>query len=364
MFNEAIINEVLDYTRKAVAVKIEELIKKKQQVKGAYQQLYELLSDYPFRKGKALRPALCISIARAVGGMGQWALLSAAALEMYHNAFLIHEDVEDGSETRRGKDTLHQMIGVPRAVNTGDATNVLALGFLLENLSTVGVTKSLHVMHEVENMARQSVEGQSMELDWVANHSFDLGDKDYFRMCTKKTCWYTFIAPCRIGYIVGNPAWVESDAVSHLSQLTEFGMALGIAFQIQDDLLNLIGSVQKYGKEIGGDIFEGKRTIMLNHVIAHAGKNSAAIKEIIRKPRTQKKTRDVDFVLNEMHRCGSISYGQQLARTYSEKALDLLDKISFLKNDTPLMPGELWECEPVDRRFITELVNYVVMRNV
>jgi geranylgeranyl diphosphate synthase type II len=364
MLNETLINTALDYTRTAVTNKIEELITKKRNVKGAYKELYDLMKDYPFRKGKALRPALCISIARAVGGMGQWALLTGAALEMYHNAFLIHDDVEDESESRRGKETLHQKIGIPRAINTGDATNVLALSFLLENLDTVGVTKALHVMHEIENMARQSVEGQSMELDWIANQKFDLGDNHYFRMCVKKTCWYTFITPCRLGYITGIPAWKENDALSHLSQLTEFGMNLGIAFQIQDDLLNLVGNEKKYGKEICGDLYEGKRTIMLNHVLAHAGKTKSAIREIIQKPRNKKTRKEVEFVLKEMERCGSILYGKNLAKKFCGKAIKQLDAMEFLAVETPIAKEENWHCEVVDRRFIKELVNYVIERNI
>lgn len=364
MYNEDIINTSLDYTRKAVTEKIDDLVRKSKNIKGAYQKLYELLLDYPFRKGKALRPALCISIARAVGGMAQSAVVSSAALEMYHNAFLIHDDIEDDSENRRGKETLHQIVGIPRAVNIGDATNVLALNFLLENLSTIGVTKSLHVMHEIENMARQSVEGQSMELDWVANNTFDLKDEDYFMMCTKKTCWYTFIAPCRIGYIAGNPSWKESDILEQLGELSEFGMSLGIAFQIQDDLLNLIGNEEKYGKEIGGDIFEGKRTIMLNHVIANAGKSSEVIKNIIRKPRKQKTKKEITYILKKMHQYGSIHYAQELAKKFSNEATNKLNNMKFLKDFSSIIPGEKWSCEFVDKRFITELVNYVVTRNV
>ena len=302
MYNAEIINETLDYVRKAVGIKIEALIKKKRIIKGAYDPLYCLLSDYPFRDGKALRPALGISITRAVGGTAQSALISSVALEMYHNAFLLFDDTQDDSDIRRGKETMHKLIGIPGAINLGNATNVLALGFLLENLNTIGITKSLHVMHEIENMARQSVEGQSMELDWIANNTFDLGDEDYFNVCAKKTCWYTFITPCRIGYIIGTSAWSEQDVIADLAKLTEFGMALGIAFQITDDLLNLTGDEKKYGKEIAGDIWEGKRTIMLNHVIANSGNYSEQIKEIICKPRNQKKQQEVNFILQNSAR--------------------------------------------------------------
>ena len=364
MYNKDIINKALDYTRKVVSNKIYELIDQKKTIDGAYQPLYDHLSDYPFRKGKGLRPTLCVSVARGVGGMGHSALVSSAALELYHNAFLIHDDVEDGSENRRGKETLHQLLGIPRAVNIGDATNVLAVSMLLENLDEIGVARTLQIIYEIEQMARQSVEGQSMELDWVANQRFDLGDEDYFRMCTKKTCWYTFITPCRIGYIVGSSFWNDTDIKERLEQLTNFGMYLGIGFQIQDDLLNLVGSEKKYGKEIGGDIYEGKRTIMLNHLIKYAGANRDKIVEIIKKPRSSKSKKDVDFVLHEMKVCGSIEYGQELALKMTKKAQELLHQMSFLKKKSSLQPGEQWNCAEVDFRFINEIVNYVIERDL
>ena len=364
MYDEEIINKTLESTRNAITQKIKETIEQKKMVLGAYQNLYELLADYPFRKGKLLRPSLCISVARAAGGFGHSALVSSTALELYHNAFLIHDDIEDESENRRGKKTLHQLIGVSRAVNIGDATNVLALGLMLDNLNTVGVAKTLHIIHEIENMARQSVEGQSMELDWVATNTFGLSDSDYVTMSTKKTCWYTFIAPCRIGYIAGNSLSKEEDIIENLGQLTRFGMTLGIAFQIQDDLLNLLGKEEQYGKEIAGDIFEGKRTIMLNHVLNNGGRTKKKIQEILKLPRKKKKQVDVDFILNEMHKRGSIKYGQQLAQQYAIKAKDLLLSMDFLSRTSPKKPGENWEAEVTDYRFLTELVNYVVERNL
>ncbi len=364
MHDKTIINDALDYTRKAVGIKIAELIEQKRNVEGAYKPLYTMLSDYPFRKGKGLRPTLCISVARGVHGMGHSALVSSTALELYHNAFLIHDDVEDGSENRRGKETLHQLVGIPRAINIGDATNVLAVSLLLENLNEIGVAKALQIIHEIEQMARQSVEGQSMELDWVANNQFDLTDEDYFVMCAKKTCWYTFISPCRIGYIVGAEFWKDMDMTLHLEQLTKFGMYLGIAFQIQDDLLNLIGSELKYGKEIAGDIYEGKRTIMLNHLIRNAGKNEKRIKDIIKLSRDEKKQEDVNFILSEMHRCGSIKYGQELALKTAKKASKLLNEMVFFMKKSPIQIDEKWESEVVDYRFIREIVNYVIERDL
>lgn len=362
MYDKKIINEAVSESRLAVVKKIKEFVETKNNIEGAYQALYELLTDYPFRVGKMLRPTMCISVARAVGGMGQDALTSASALELYHNAFLIHDDIEDGSESRRGKGTLHQMIGIPRAINVGDATNVLAVGLLLENLSVIGVAKALNVLHEIEFMAQQSVEGQAMELDWIASNASNLTDQDYFRMCVKKTCWYTFITPCRIGLIVGHPSASSKELVKDLAGVTRFGMMLGIAFQIQDDLLNLQGEIETYGKEIGGDIYEGKRTLMLNHVLAHSGK-SAEILKILALPREKKTPEQLAFIMEQMQQCGSIEHGWKVARSLAQKAAEIFDSLDFLHSSTPLRSEEQWGCSVHDRRFLKELINYVIYRN-
>ena len=146
--------------------------------------------------------------------------------------------------------------------------------------------------------------------------------------------------------------------------MTNFGMYLGIGFQIQDDLLNLVGSEQKYGKEICGDIYEGKRTIMLNHLVKHAGENRDKIVKIIQQPRTGKNKKDVDCILNEMKVRGSIKYGRELAAKMSRKAQNLLHQMTFLKKESALQPGEKWKCEEVDFRFLNEIVNYVIERDL
>ncbi|RAM47955.1 MAG: polyprenyl synthetase family protein [Hapalosiphonaceae cyanobacterium JJU2] len=363
MYNQEMINEVMQESRVKVGNKIKEFVEVKSKKLGAYQPLYDLLVDYPFRKGKMLRPTLCISVARAIGGMGHLALISASALELYHNAFLIHDDIEDASESRRGKETLHGMIGIPRAINVGDATNVLAVGLLLENLSVLGVEKSLSILHEIEFMAQQSVEGQAMELDWVATNTSQLTDQDYFQMCVKKTCWYSFMTPCRIGLIVGHPSGSSRDMAESLAGITRFGMILGIAFQIQDDLLNLQGSLESYGKEICGDIYEGKRTLMLNHVLSNSGKYSQKITDILALPREEKTPEQVNFILEQMINCGSIKHGWEVAKSLAEKAEKILESLDFLDAETPLRLEEEWECSLHDRRVIQEIVKYIIYRN-
>src|SRR5581483_3238235 len=226
--------------------------------------LYDLVLDYPMREGKALRPALCVAACRALGGRLEAVLPSAMVLELYHNAFLIHDDVEDGSEQRRGAATLHRTHGVPVAVNVGDAMLAMTLEPLLDNIRVVGLGKALRILRTIARMARESAEGQALELDWIRRDRWDLDDTDYVRMVYKKTGWYTFMAPLLVG------ATAAGASAEHLGELRNFGAVLGVAFQIQDDVLNLTSDEGGYGKEIGGDLWEGKRTLILMHALRQA----------------------------------------------------------------------------------------------
>jgi geranylgeranyl diphosphate synthase, type II len=228
--------------------------------------LYDLMLDYPLREAKTLRPALCIATCRALGGPLEGVLKSAAVLEFYHNAFLIHDDIEDGSEKRRDGPTLHRKHGVPAAINVGDAMLALALEPLLDNMRLLGLGKALRILQSVARMARESAEGQATELSWVKDQRFDLSDGDYLRMVHQKTGWYTFITPMLIGALVAG-----ADATT-TARLRRFATALGLAFQIQDDVLNLSADEGAYGKEILGDLWEGKHTLILMHAFRSATK--------------------------------------------------------------------------------------------
>lgn len=223
--------------------------------------LRELILDYPRRGGKALRPALSIAVCLGLGGHLDAILPTAATLELYHNAFLIHDDIEDESWWRRGKPALHIDHGIPVAVNVGDAMLSLSLQPLLDNVERIGLGPALRILKAVAHMTRQTVDGQAIELDWVRTNTWRLDDTDYLRMVELKTSWYSFITPLQAGAIAAGTA------PEHLTHLEWFGRHLGAAFQITDDLLNLRAEPEAYGKEIGGDLWEGKRTLMVLHAL-------------------------------------------------------------------------------------------------
>ena len=308
--------------------------------------LYNLVPEYPLRPGKGLRPGLCIATCRAFGGDLMDILASAAAIELYHNAFLVHDDVEDASEHRRGYPTLNASHGVAIAVNVGDALNVLSISPLMSNLERLGPHVTFEVFREIEHMVRQSVEGQAIELGWVHDNVLDLTPRDYLRMTLKKTCWYTCIHPCRIGALVAT----RGDA--DLATFDEFGYLMGAAFQIQDDILNLVGD-ERYGKEIAGDIWEGKRTLMLMHlagVLEPAGHER--LREFLAAPRRRRAVGDVEWVLAEMHERGSIEFARDCAR---ELAVGASERFEECYGDLP--DGE-------DKRLIEAIVRYMVDREL
>lgn len=348
-YDQALVERILTEAKRSVADELSLLIERNRHT--GYGPLYELLSDYPFREGKGLRPAILLAAARTAGGHADQAQVSAAALELYHNAFLVHDDVEDASDYRRGRITLLRSHGAAVAVNVGDATNVLAMQLLLENCERIGLHKSLLVLREVERMARESVEGQAIELGWIARHEFDLEDQDYVRMAHKKTCWYTVIAPLRIGVLCGHPPGVGFPQPEDLSPLIELGHLAGIAFQIADDLLNLEAEEELYGKESAGDLWEGKRTIMLLHFLRTCSPSAKSrAMAILRTPREAKSADDVAWLLGAMGEGGSLAYGHLRAEEYAERAVAV---------DTLPLP---FFRETEDRRFLREMLRYVIER--
>lgn len=285
--------------------------------------LYDLVLEYPLRHAKGLRPALCLATCRALGGSLDAALRSAATLELYHNAFLIHDDVEDGSELRRGHPTLHRAHGVPIAINVGDAMLALALRPLLDNTAVVGLGRALRILEVVSGMARASAEGQALELAWVRDGRWDLSDADYVRMVYRKTSWYTFVAPVLVGGIIAGAS------KRALRPWRAFAAALGIAFQVQDDVLNLTADPARYGKEIGGDLWEGKRTLALSHFLRTTTPEVREwTEQVLRKPRrgltpaaAPTKTPDeVTLLLALITSAGSLDHARRTARQWTARA--------------------------------------------
>lgn len=270
--------------------------------------LYEPMREYPSRPGKALRPALCLSAGQAFGGDHDNLAGIAVAIELLHNAFLVHDDVADGSEMRRGRPTLAAQYGPAVALNAGDALAIVAGQVLRRATSRLDRDIADVVMSEFDTMALRTLEGQATEVGWLNDNVTDLGPEDYLELIMHKTCWYTTIHPLRVGAIVGSGGTVD------LAPLVRFGFHFGAAFQIRDDLLNLVGDEQMYGKEILGDLYEGKRTLPLVHLLATAtGADGRLVRDYLGQSRADRSADLVRTIRDLMDDYGSISFTREFA---------------------------------------------------
>jgi geranylgeranyl diphosphate synthase type II len=308
--------------------------------------LFTMMREYPQRSGKGLRPGLCLLTCRSFGGDSDKALTTAGALELFQNWIVIHDDIEDDSELRRGSPALHVQYNTPLAINAGDALAGKMWEVLLRNHEILGPQKSFAILREFSVMLGKTTSGQHIELSWVNDDRWDLTEGDYLLMCRNKTAWYTVVAPMRLGAIIAD------GPEEALTMMVDLGLKLGVAFQIQDDVLNLVGSEEKYGKEIGGDIQEGKRTLITIHLHNHAEEaERSEIRSIMSKPRQDKTPEEVQRILRLMHSHGSIEYASDFAHRLAAEAKEMLKKLPF-------------NGDPRYQEMLGELVDFVVCREL
>jgi geranylgeranyl diphosphate synthase, type II len=270
--------------------------------------LYAPMREYPSRPGKALRPALCLSAGRAFGGDIEDLLGVAVAIELLHNAFLVHDDIADGSEMRRGRPTLAARYGISAALNAGDGLAVVAGKVLRQATRKFDRDLADQVWAEFDTMALRTLEGQALEVGWQLDNVEGLAPADYLELIMHKTCWYTTIHPLRVGALVGSRGTAE------LEPLIRFGFHFGAAFQIRDDLLNLVGDQFLYGKEILGDLYEGKRTLPLVHLSANAsGDDADIVRDYLRRSRESRTADHVQTIRELMDRYHSIQFATEFA---------------------------------------------------
>jgi geranylgeranyl diphosphate synthase type II len=272
------------------------------------QWLYGPMREYPSRPGKALRPAMCLAAGRAFGGSADDLLGIAVAIELLHNAFLVHDDLVDGSEMRRGRPTLASAYGLAAALNAGDGLAIVAGQVLRRATRRLDRDLADLVWAEFDTMALRTLEGQAIEAGWQFDDLQDLAPEDYLNLIMHKTCWYTTIHPLRVGAMVGSRGTAE------LTPLVRFGFHFGAAFQIRDDLLNLVGDEQTYGKEILGDLYEGKRTLPLVHLLSTAaGEDLALVRRHLQMTRVERTPEMVRAVRALMDEYGSIAFTSEYA---------------------------------------------------
>ncbi len=226
--------------------------------KSILEPLWNLLD----RGGKRWRPALFLWTCEALGLQSEKYIDYAIIPEIIHNGTLVIDDIEDKSFMRRGKPAIHLIYGEDIAINMGNTMYFLPIKIIL-NSKEIDKDKKIKLLETyIQEMINLSI-GQAMDIAWHRSLVENITEEQYLQMCSFKTGSLSRMA-VKMAAILANANDEEIKALS------SFAEALGIAFQIQDDILNIIGNEKIYGKEIGGDITEGKITLMVVYILNNA----------------------------------------------------------------------------------------------
>jgi octaprenyl-diphosphate synthase len=255
--------------------------------------------------GKRLRPMLHLLAARAAGYAGRDHLQLAAVIEFIHTATLLHDDVVDESDLRRGRKTANAVWGNAASVLVGDFLYSRSFQLMVE-LDRVAV---MRILADTTNAI---AEGEVLQLLHV--HNPDTDEAAYLRVIERKTA-VLFAAATRLGAVL-------SDATLAIEKsMADYGLALGFAFQIADDVLDYTADADALGKNLGDDLAEGKATLPLIHAMQHG---DAATRSRIRAAIEQGDTSAMPEIVAAIRACGSLAYSERRAREYAEAAISAL----------------------------------------
>ncbi len=278
--------------------------------------------NYALRaEGKMLRPALCLAAAEAVGGDWKDAVSVGAALEIFHTFTLVHDDIMDGDELRRGVPTLHKAFGTNRALLSGDTLLI----YVYQLLADVDKSKFARVFRVFNDGAMDVCKGQGWDMEFET--SAHIESHQYEMMIDLKTGALIKLA-CQLGGILGG----GSDA--SIEALSRFGLLLGRAFQMQDDLLEVTSSAATMGKSLGSDVLNGKKTWIWIDLQSKLSKDELKDWRIIQKGgklEDHHRTQVKQWMINH----GTITRAQELINNWFSEA-DTLISSSLFQNTVML----------------------------
>jgi geranylgeranyl diphosphate synthase type II len=278
------------------------------------QSLYDPCEYFLGIGGKRIRPVMCLMGNELFDTIIPDAFEVASAVELFHNFTLIHDDIMDKAPLRRGMETVHTKYGESTALLGGDVMLIQAY----EHLNKVR-TNYLHKIISLFNKtAREVCEGQQLDMDFEKKEQVSL--EEYLEMIGLKTS-VLIAASLKMGAILGGGSEGNSN---HLYQ---FGLNLGIAFQVQDDYLDAFGNPEKFGKQTGGDILANKKTFLMIHALDVAGKDQKIELEQILKTNEGDK---VEKVLSIFKACGVDEWARQLKEKYVATAFQHLEDIAVV----------------------------------
>lgn len=258
-------------------------------------------------RGKGLRPLLVIMAAKLVGKPVINTYIIASTIELLHTASLVHDDVVDNAEIRRGFPSINAVWKNKISVLMGD--------YLLSNcLINATKTGSIETMQILANISSQLSKGELLQIEKTKR--MNMSEEDYFKIISNKTA-------ALIGAATQLGAMTTSDNPENHERLKQFGKNLGLAFQIQDDLLDYYGKQSIIGKPVGSDFKDKKITLPLIHAFQQAETNEIyKIKKLLKKGANAK---DVDYIIQFVEHYGGIEYTIQKQKEYTSKAKDSLD---------------------------------------
>jgi geranylgeranyl diphosphate synthase, type II len=266
--------------------------------------------------GKHIRPVAVLMANELFGEIHQDAYHVGTAIELFHNFSLIHDDIMDNADLRRGKPTIHNAYGVNTAILSGDVMLVKTY----EYLNMVQTNHHKAILHLFNTTATQVCEGQQLDMDFSTNPNVAM--PDYIHMIALKTS-VLIAASFAMGAIIGNASQGNVD------HLYEFGKNLGIAFQIQDDYLDCFGTADKVGKKIGGDIMENKKTFLWLYAYEHA---TTADKKRIEDFIPVTTDNKIDVMKDIFEQSGAKQWTVNLQETYFNKAMQHLEDTAVLSS--------------------------------
>jgi geranylgeranyl diphosphate synthase type II len=303
-----------------VNTRLESFIEKKSP-SGIYDPLKYILAG----GGKRIRPVLLMLCCEAAEGKPADALHAALAVETLHNFTLIHDDIMDNANTRRGKETIHRKWDRDTAILSGDAL----LGLAYESLLKTKSPRIGEIAKVFNNGIIEVCEGQSFDKEFELKTTVSL--KEYIMMINKKTS-QLLVCCAKIGVLIGN------GKKSLLNAMENYALNIGLAFQIQDDLLDIFADEKKFGKNIGGDLREGKKTyLLLKALETIKNKKEKALLESVIKNKGVKKESDISAIKNIYEKYGIIDSAAREIEKYTARANEYLRKIKKDKSRLMLM---------------------------
>ena len=281
-------------------------------------ELYEPIRYTLALGGKRIRPLFVLLAADLVGGKTEDAISAALAVELFHNFTLVHDDIMDNAPLRRNKPTVHQKWNSSTAILSGDVMMVKAYELL-------GKSKNFTSILPVFNkMAAEVCEGQQWDVNYEQLNKISI--EEYFKMIELKTA-ALIAASMKIGAVIGGAK--EEDA----KNLYDFGKNTGMAFQLQDDLLDVYGEEEKFGKMKGGDIISNKKTFLLLKAIELSGLNSYKKEELMQwlecRPKNEKESKEkVEAVKSIYDFINVKKITEAEINSFHQKAIASLEKVS------------------------------------